>query len=51
MTPSISNKVLEFTEKAKKVEGSVADMEKKINKLTQDLDRAVEGPLDENGGT
>lgn len=47
----ISNKVLEFTEKAKKVEGSVADMEKKINKLTQDLDRAVEGLSDENGGT
>jgi archaellum component FlaC len=42
----ISNKVSEFTEKAKKVEGSVADMEKKINKLTQDLDRAVEGLSD-----
>ncbi|UCH19900.1 MAG: hypothetical protein JSU83_15185 [Deltaproteobacteria bacterium] len=47
----ISNKVSQFTQKAKKVEGSVAEMEKKINKLTQELDRAVEGLSYELGGT
>ena len=42
----ISNNIAEFTEKAKKVEGSMTDIEKKINELTQELDRAVEGLSD-----
>ena len=39
----ISKKVSEFTRKAKKVEGSMANVEKKINTLTKELDSAVEG--------
>jgi len=38
-----SDKLAEFVDKAKKVEGTVAGMEEKIKRLTEDLDSVIKG--------